>query len=98
MDMIVTVDLFSVGAAGLALWVVARFPSFGPHGVIRSMLLVIGAFALMSMTDGLSGTVARSNGPAAALLLVVLPSLTLVFWACACLVRAFVAILAPFRS
>src|SRR5437763_16620704 len=52
MDMTVTVDLFSVGAAGLALWTVARFPSFGPHGVIRSMLVVIGAFALMSMTDG----------------------------------------------
>jgi hypothetical protein len=42
--------------------------------------------------------VTRSEGPAAALLLVVLPSLTLAFWACACLVRAFVAILAPFHS
>jgi hypothetical protein len=98
MDVTVTVDLFSVGAAGLGLWAVARFPSFGPRSVIGSLLVVIGAFALMSATDGLSGTVARSDGPAAALMLVVLPTLTLVFWACACLVRAFVTILAPFRS
>ena len=98
MEMTVTVDLFSVGAAGLGLWVVARFPSFGPRSVVRSLLLVIGAFGVMSATDGLSGTVARSDGPAVALLVVVLPTLTLAFWACACLVRAFVTILAPFRS
>jgi hypothetical protein len=98
MDMAVTVNLFLVGAAGLGLWLVARFPSFGPRRVSYSFVLVIGAFAVMSATDGLTGTVARSEGPAAALLLVVLPTLTLVFWACACLVRAFVTMLAPFRS
>lgn len=98
MDITATVDVFSVGAAGLGLWVTARFPSFGPRGVAGSILLVVGAFAVMSATNGLSGTVARSQGPGAALLFVVLPTLTLVFWACARLVRAFVAILAPFRS
>jgi hypothetical protein len=93
-----TINLFLVGAAGLGLWLVARFPSFGPHRVSYSFVLVIGAFAVMSATDGLTGTVARSHGPAAALLLVVLPTLTLVCWACACLVRAFVTMLAPYRS
>jgi hypothetical protein len=98
MDMTVTVNLFLVGAAALGLWSVVRFPSFGPRTVARSLLVVIGAFVLMSATDGLTGTVASSDGPAAALVLVVLPTLTLVFWACACLVRAFVTTLDPFRS
>jgi hypothetical protein len=98
MDLTATVNLFAVGSAGLGLWAVARFPSFGPRSVSRSLVLVIGAFAVLSATNGLTGTVTRSEGPAAALLLVVLPSLTLAFWACACLVRAFVTILAPFRS
>jgi hypothetical protein len=98
MDMEATVNLFLVGAAVLGLWLVTRFPAFGPRSVSRSVVLVIGAFALMSATNGLTGTVARSEGPAAALLLVVLPTLTLAFWACACLVRAFVTMLAPYRS
>ncbi|SRR6266516_3284751 len=98
MDMEATVNLFLVGAAGLGLWLVARFPSFGPRTVSRSFVLVISAFAVMSATNGLAGTVARSQGPAAALLLVVLPTLTLAFWATACLVRAFVTMLAPYRS
>jgi hypothetical protein len=98
MDITATINLFLVGAAGLGLWMVVRFPSFGPRTVAQSLLLVIGAFVVMSATDGLTGTVASSDGPAAALLLVVLPTLTLVFWACACLVRAFVTMLSPFRS
>jgi len=98
MDIAATVDVFAVGSAGLGLWAVARFPSFGPRSVSRSLVLVIGTFALLSATNGLTGTVTRAEGPAAALLFVVLPSLTLVFWACACLVRAFVTLLAPFRS
>jgi hypothetical protein len=98
MDITATVNLFLVGAAGLGLWLVVRFPSFGPRTVAQSLLLVMGAFVVMSATDGLTTTVASSDGPAAALLLVVLPTLTLVFWACACLVRAFVTTLDPFRS
>src|SRR5439155_18055239 len=98
MGITVAVNLFAVGSAGLGLWAVARFPSFGPRSVSRSFVLVIAAFAVLSATNGLTGTVTRAEGPAAALLLVVLPSLTLAFWACACLVRAFVTILAPFRS
>jgi len=97
-DIIATVNLFVVGSAALGLWTVARFPSFGPRRVTQSLLLVIAAFAVLSATNGLTGTVARTEGPAAALLLVVLPTMTLAFWACACLVRAFVTMLAPFRS
>ena len=97
-DIIATVNLFVVGSAALGLWTVARFPSFGPRRVTQSLLLVIAAFAVLSATNGLTGTVARTEGPAAALLLVVLPTMTLAFWACACLVRAFVTMLAPFKS
>ena len=98
MDVTATVNLFAVGSAGLGMWAVARFPAFGPQRVAQSLVLVVAAFAVLSVSDGLTGTVARSEGPAVALLLVVLPALTLAFWACACLVRAFVTLLAPFRS
>jgi hypothetical protein len=98
MDVMATLDLFLIGAACLALWVVARYPSFGPQRVGPALVLVIGAFAVLAATDGLTGTVARWRGAAAALMLVVLPVLTLVFWACARLVRAFVTMLSPFRS
>jgi hypothetical protein len=98
MDMMVTINLFAVGAAVLGLWAVARFASFGPQKVGQSLVVVICAFAVMAGTDGLTGTVASSEGPAAALLFVVLPTLTFAFWACGCLVRAFVTMLAPFRS
>jgi hypothetical protein len=92
-----TLDLFLIGAAGLVLWIMMRFPSSGPRSLTRSCLLVVGAFAVLSATQQLAGAVSRVDGPAVALLLVVLPALTLTLWACACLVRAFVAVLSPFR-
>jgi hypothetical protein len=94
----VIANLFLIGSALLGLWVVARFPSFGPQSVTASILLVIAAFAVLSATDGPTGTMTRSEGPAVALVLVVLPTFTFAFWACARLVRAFVTLLAPFRS
>jgi hypothetical protein len=97
MNVNVIVYLFTIGAAALALWSVSRFPSFGPQGVMGSIVLVIGAFVVLEATDGVVGSVARSQGPAAALLLVVLPTLTLAMWSCARLIRAFVSLVAPFR-
>jgi hypothetical protein len=94
----VIANLFLIGSALLGLWAVARFPLFGPQSVTASILLVIGAFAVLSVTTGPTGAVTRSEGPAVALMLVVLPTFTFAFWACARLVRAFVTLLAPFRS
>jgi hypothetical protein len=97
MNVMAVANLFLVGAALLGLWVVARFPSFGPRSVTVSILFVIGAFVVLEATSGAMTTLTRSEGPAAALMLVVLPTFTFAFWACARLVRAFVTMLAPFH-
>jgi hypothetical protein len=96
MNVTLVVCLYLVGAAGLALWLVARFPALGPSGIGTSLAIVIAAFMLLDVTQGLTGSVSRAEGPAAALLLVVLPTLTLMFWACARLLRAFVERLTPY--
>jgi hypothetical protein len=49
----------------------------------------------MSPLPGLVASVAASNGAAATLLFVVLPSLTLLFWTTGCLVRSLVTLAAP---
>jgi hypothetical protein len=97
MNVTLLVCLYLVGAAALGLWIVARFPSFGPRSVGGSLLLVLGAFAVLEVTDGVTSSVARVDGPAVAMLVVVLPTLTLALWSCARLVRALVAIVSPFR-
>jgi hypothetical protein len=53
------------------------------------------AFALQSPMATLVGSVAISRGAGVALLFVVLPSLTLLFWTSGCLVRSLVALIAP---
>jgi hypothetical protein len=98
MNVMAVANLFLVGAALLGLWVVARFPSFGPRSVTVSIVFVIGAFVVLAATSGTTATISRSEGPAAALMVVVLPTFTFAFWTCARLVRAFVTLLAPFKS
>jgi uncharacterized membrane protein YczE len=97
MNVLVVANLFLVGAALLGLWVVARFPSFGPQSVTVSIVFVIVAFVVLSVTSGTTATMTRAEGPAAALMFVVRPTFTCAFWACGRLVRAFVTMLAPFH-
>ena len=88
---------FATGAALLGFWAVARFPSVGPQSFLTALLATAAAFLFMSPLRGAVASVAASKGAAAALLLVVLPSLTLLFWALGCLVRSLVALMAPYR-
>lgn len=97
MSITLLVCLYVVGAAALGLWLVARFPSLGPQSVGGSLLLVLGAFTILDVTDGLTTSVARVDGAATAMVVVVLPTLTLALWSCARLVRALVAIVSPYR-
>lgn len=97
MNAMLAVCIFLVGAAALALWLLARYPAFGPSGIGMSIVFVIGAFALLDVTQSWTGSVSRAEGPAAALVFVVLPSLTVMFWACGRLLRAFVETLTPHR-
>ena len=89
--------VFAVGAALLGFWTVARFPSVGPQTVPSGLIAAAAVFVLQAPLLSLVGSVAFSLGVAAALLFVVLPSLTLLFWASGCLVRSLVALIAPYR-
>jgi hypothetical protein len=97
MDPETAVTLFGVGAAALGLWAVARFPERGPKTVRSAGITVIAVMILQSPFLRLVHPVAVGHGVATALLLVVLPTLTLLFWATACLVRSLVLLMAPYR-
>jgi hypothetical protein len=88
-------SIFASGAAVLAFWAVARFPSIGPQTVLSSLIATAAAFVLMSPLPGAVAAVAASKGTAAALLFVVLPSLTILSWTMGCLVRSLVTLAAP---
>ena len=88
---------YVLGSATLSLWVVARFPSLGPRTLTSAILTVAAVFVLQTPLLALMRPVGSIAGVAGALLLVVLPGLTLVFWSTARLVRTLVALVAPFR-
>jgi hypothetical protein len=87
--------IFAIGAALMAFWAVARFPSLGPQAFITALLVTVVAFALQSQLPAAVTAVATSSGIVAALLFVVLPALTLLFWTSGCLVRSLIAMIAP---
>jgi hypothetical protein len=92
-----TFVLFATGAALLAFWAVTRFPSFGPQTFRSALVAAAGAFVLQAPLPSIVATVASSDGAATALVLIVLPSLAILFWTSGCLVRCVVAMLAPDR-
>ena len=94
MTALATVDLFAVGAAALALWLVARFPAYGPRSLARSLVLIAASFLALDVTSSLTGPAVARLGAGSTLLLLVLPALTFAFWAWACLVRALLGLLA----
>ena len=86
-----TVSMFAAGAALLAFWVNVRFPGFGPSRVSRAIVAAGVAVALQTPSLWLIASTRASLGAPAALLLVALPSLTLLFWTAACLLRSLAA-------
>jgi hypothetical protein len=92
-----TLDLFTAGAALIALWLIGRFPSAGPRSIVSSLLLMVVAAAGLSLMTSAARTVVAAVGTPGTLLLDVLPPLTFAFWAWACFVRALLAAIAPFR-
>jgi hypothetical protein len=91
------VPLYGAGAAVLAFWAVARFPAAGPQTVKSALVVAAAVFVIQTPLLGLVGTVVNDYGVPAALLLVILPSLTLLFWGTGCLVRSLVMLAAPSR-
>jgi hypothetical protein len=97
MDPATAVTIFGVGSAAIGLWVVARFPGAGPQTIRSAGIVVIAMLILQSPLLRLVQPVALGYGVSAALLLVVLPSLTLLFWSAACFVKSVVTLMAPYR-
>jgi hypothetical protein len=91
------VPLFGMGAATLAFWLVARFPGAGPQSVKAALLVAAGLFVAQTPLLNLVNPVISAHGVAAALLFVILPSLTLLFWGAGCLVRSLVMLAAPYK-
>jgi hypothetical protein len=90
----VIVALFAGGAALLALWLLVRFPSFGPRSLRASLIAAVLCVVVERPLLSLLEVVRNSSGRGIALLLVGLPLLTVRFWASGCLGRAA----APRRS
>jgi hypothetical protein len=90
MDIGTRIQLFSIGAAAIGLWLIVRYPDRAPKSVTVSLLLIVAAFTVFSVVAEIVGRVTASAGPAATLLVVVLPAYIAVFWACACFIRACV--------
>lgn len=89
--------VFATGSALLGFWAVARYPALGPQSFRAALLATAGAFVLQSPLPSIVASVTASAGAAAALVLIVLPALTLLFWTSGCLVRSVVALVAPYR-
>jgi hypothetical protein len=96
-DPALTVGFFGLGSAVLGFWTVVRFPSLGPQSVMSSIVVTAAAFLSQTPLLGLVDPAIAALGTPGALLLVILPSLALLFWAAGCLVRSLVALAAPYR-
>ena len=97
MDASLAITLVAVGAAALALWALGRFPDLGPQTLSRAILLVAAAFVLQTPILAAVPPVVSAAGVPAAILVVILPALTFLFWALGCVVRSVVLLVAPYR-
>jgi hypothetical protein len=90
MDAHVILVSFCLGAAALALWLLARFPKVGPQRPATVVLAVLAVAAGLTVAGPLfdAATGLGSYGVAVALLAVVLPALTGAFWVSGCVLRA----------
>ena len=91
MSMTTFVLLLCTGSAVLALWVVVRFPDFGPDDVTKSLVHVAVSIVILQLLVPAIHLVTGTGLPAAQLVVsfgIVLPGLTYVFVAAAWLIRA----------
>lgn len=87
-------DLYAIGAAGLALWAIAVYPSIGPRSVRSAFLLGLAALCSLFFLQELIDSVVAVAGRPVGLIFVALPILTFTFWAAAHLLRSLLALIA----
>jgi hypothetical protein len=100
MDASKLIAAYCVGGAGLAFWVLVRFPRFGPRTIIGAAAAVIGAFTIAAVVPFLLQALIAAGsrtGAFVALLGLVLPTLAAMFWSAACLLRASCGLLTGMR-
>ena len=87
--MTLVIGLYAVGAAAIALWLVVRVPSVGPRTVTTAIVAGVAAAAGLQLALALIDPVAHRvpYGLVAALMLVILPALTAMFWTIALMLR-----------
>jgi len=82
------------GAALLGLWIDVRFPQLAPADLMRAAIRIVVAFAIgYLVAPVLTLAIGAGMSPAAALMLLVLPTLVLFFLAAIWMMRALQAML-----
>jgi hypothetical protein len=90
----VVLSMVFVEAAVLGIGLAVGFPRFGPRDLARAALLLAGALLLNYSAPPLVGATVATAGAPAAVVLVVLPALTAMFWTAGCFFRLVAATLA----
>jgi hypothetical protein len=91
-------QIYCLGGALLGFWAFARFPSIAPTKISSAMLVLLAAIAGLAPASQILGwsiAQAGKQGAFLALFGAVLPALTALFWATACVLRAFCGLLGP---
>lgn len=83
---------YCVGGAILGFWAVIRFPQLAPRTLRGALGALVVAMAVMALVPTLLAMMLEGGGRVVgliALLTLVLPTLTAVFWAGGCVLRVF---------
>jgi hypothetical protein len=89
-------DSYVIGGAVLALWLSHRYVSAPPRTLRGAFALAGIAVCVVSAAGQTTAAAQAVAGPAAALLVVYLPSLVFAFWAAARLLRVYAETLGRF--
>lgn len=85
-------ELYCIGGAILGLWALARFPSRAPSKLSSAMLALLAAVAATAAVPAVLGYCINHGGKVGGffgLVGLVLPTLTVLFWAAGSLFRVF---------
>ena len=91
-------QIYCIGGALLGFWAYARFPMLAPKSLATAMLVLLATIAGLGPASQILGWSIGQAGPSGAFLGLfgaVLPALTALFWATACVFRAFCGLLGP---
>lgn len=96
MNAIALAQAYCVGGALLGLWGFVRFPRLAPPDAGRAMLALLAALVGLSLVPSVLGYAIDHGGKAgalAALLTILLPAVTVLFWSVACVFQNFAGLM-----